>query len=77
MRSGSHLAWDLVSEGEYDVDGRLTAVTLPAATSGGARRRVEYTHDGLGRLVAATGSSTRSPSTVYGRTTDIRHSNGT
>ncbi|MEZ0112493.1 RHS repeat-associated protein [Catenulispora sp. EB89] len=77
VRSGSHLAWDLVSEGEYDVDGRLTAVTLPAATSGGARRRVEYTHDELGRPVAATGVVDQVSFDVYGRTTDIRHSNGT
>jgi RHS repeat-associated protein len=75
-RSAGHVAWEVVTDAEYDTSGRLTAVVLPTAAAGGSRRRVEYTHDAIGRPVAATGIVDDVTFDVFGRATQIFHGNG-
>lgn len=75
-RGGPHLGWEVVTDAEYDRDGHLTAVVLPAAAPGGARRRIDYTHDAVGRPVAASGIVDAVDYDVLGRTSAIHHANG-
>lgn len=75
-RQTPQLGWQVITDAEYDPSGRLTAAVLPAVTAGGHRRRVEYTHDRVGRPVAATDVIDNVTFDDYGRTRQIFHANG-
>lgn len=76
VRGGPHLGWEVRCDAEYDRDGHLTAVTLPAAATGGTRRRIDYTHDALGRPDSAPGFVAEVVYDLFGRTSRIEHANG-